>query len=549
MIKLPFRKDKELCRSLYPILGFYPGKTKLYRQALLHKSSSIKEEKGHWQNNERLEFLGDAILDAVVGDIVYRRFEGKREGFLTNARSRIVQRDTLNQVAHEIGLDRLITSNNHSQAHNSYMAGNAFEALVGAIYLDKGYDACMKFMEKRILDKLIDVDKMAYKEANFKSKMLEWSQKKRIQLKFEVVSQGNEDASTPFFISRVMVEGYECGRAKGYSKKESQQLAAKAAYNLLRRKKDIENRVLQARNIRLGNAAETSSTSEQKHTSNPQATPKQENASEQKAINNPTTTLQAPSPTPEATKDTPIKPQAKKGETKAETAQSVKDEQPKHVEAKAQAKAETAQSVKDEQPKHVEAKAQTKAETAQDKRKKTSVQKTKADEKKAEIPVDVPSTKPVQAEATKEAKAEKAKSTKKEQSQQTDKPQKEDTPKGQDKDKQGNAEKVLKQESKGKQDKAKKETKPKAKAKTTKSESKPAKGGTSKDAKPEPTRTRAPKNASTSPKDKTKSTKGKAETTEMDATGLDIDFSDISMREKTRDEIIAQAEEMAYAEA
>ena len=257
MIKLPFRKDKELCRLLYPILGFYPGNTKLYRQALLHKSSSVKEDKGKWQNNERLEFLGDAVLDAVVGDIVYRHFEGKREGFLTNARSKIVQRATLNKLAKDIGLDRLITSNNHSRSHNSYMAGNAFEALVGAIYLDRGYDACMRFMEKRILKTLLNIDKVAYKEINFKSKLLEWSQKKRVEIAFNIVEEGNEDASTPYFVSNVVLEGIECGRAKGYSKKESQQLAAKEAWSRLRDKKGPENQILTARDKRLGDAPET----------------------------------------------------------------------------------------------------------------------------------------------------------------------------------------------------------------------------------------------------------------------------------------------------
>lgn len=137
-IKLPFRKDKELYSSFYKILGFYPHHIQYYEQALHHKSSSIKKQ-GSWINNERLEFLGDAILDAVVGDIVFRHFKGKREGFLTNTRSKIVQRETLNRLAVEIGLDKLIISSTHSSTHNSYMCGNAFEAMVGAIYLDRGY--------------------------------------------------------------------------------------------------------------------------------------------------------------------------------------------------------------------------------------------------------------------------------------------------------------------------------------------------------------------------------------------------------------------------
>lgn len=176
-MKLPFRKEKELYSSLFNVIGFYPHDISLYKLALLHKSIAKRNEKGRPVNNERLEFLGDAILDAIVGDIVFRHFEGKREGFLTNTRSKIVQRETLNKLAQEIGISQLIKSNGHSSSHNSYMDGNAFEALVGAIYLDRGYEACMRFMQKRILSQLINLDKVAYKEVNFKSKLIEWCQK------------------------------------------------------------------------------------------------------------------------------------------------------------------------------------------------------------------------------------------------------------------------------------------------------------------------------------------------------------------------------------
>ena len=119
-IKLPFVKEKELYVFCYNMLGFYPGDIELYKLAFVHRSMSIKSRKG-WVNNERLEFLGDAVLDAVVGDIVYRHFEGKREGFLTNTRSKLVQRDTLNKLAQEMGINRLILSSGHSNSHNNYM--------------------------------------------------------------------------------------------------------------------------------------------------------------------------------------------------------------------------------------------------------------------------------------------------------------------------------------------------------------------------------------------------------------------------------------------
>ena len=235
-MKLPFRKEKELYSSLYQILGFYPKDIRFYKLALLHKSSSVKSEQGKWINNERLEFLGDAILDAVVGDVVFRRFEGKKEGFLTNARSKIVQRETLNKVAMEIGLHKLIKYSVHSNnSHNSNMCGNAFEALIGAIYLDRGYDCCMQFMLHRILDKYVSVDSMAYKEVNFKSKLIEWTQKNKVDISFELLEQGSENDGTPTFSSQVFLQGIQCGTGKGYSKKESQQLAAKETLELLKK--------------------------------------------------------------------------------------------------------------------------------------------------------------------------------------------------------------------------------------------------------------------------------------------------------------------------
>ena len=150
-IKLPFRKEKELFSSLHDIIGFYPHDIKYYKIALTHKSSGQRNDKGRPLNNERLEFLGDALLDAVVGHIVFEHFNNKREGFLTNTRSKLVSRETLGKLAQEMGLTELIQSNTSKRSHNSYMAGNAFEALVGAIYLDQGYDAVMRFMKKRIL--------------------------------------------------------------------------------------------------------------------------------------------------------------------------------------------------------------------------------------------------------------------------------------------------------------------------------------------------------------------------------------------------------------
>ena len=246
-IKLSFRKDKELYFSLYEILGFYPHNINYYKMALMHKSIMHRNAKGKPMNNERLEFLGDAVLDAVVGDIVYQHFPGKREGFLTNTRSKLVQRETLNKLAQEMGIDQLILSNGHSSSHNSYMGGNAFEALVGAVYLDRGYDVCMYFMQKRILAQMINIDKVAYKEVNFKSKLIEWSQKNRVKLEFILLDQQKDKNGSPLFTYQVIIEGVEGGIGKGYSKKESQQNASKITLDCLRKRPQYIDAVFSAK--------------------------------------------------------------------------------------------------------------------------------------------------------------------------------------------------------------------------------------------------------------------------------------------------------------
>ena len=249
-VKLPFRKEKELYSSLFNIIGLYPHNISYYKLALMHKSVMHRNKKGKPVNNERLEFLGDAILDAAVGDIVYRHFPGKREGFLTNTRSKLVQRETLNKLAQEMGINKLILSSGHSASHNSYLGGNAFEALVGALYLDRGYDACMVFLKKRILSQMINIDKVAYKEVNFKSKLIEWSQKNKVKLEYKFISSGKDNGGSPTFCYQVVHEGIEGCKGAGFSKKESQQKASKDTLEQLKTKPQFIDQVFAAKGER-----------------------------------------------------------------------------------------------------------------------------------------------------------------------------------------------------------------------------------------------------------------------------------------------------------
>ncbi len=268
-IRLLFRKDKESYLCFYKMLGFYPHDISIYEQALLHKSSSVKSDKGRLLNNERLEFLGDAILDAVVADILYQKFDGKREGFLTNTRSKMVSRETLNRVAEQIGLSKLIKFNTRQSAHNSYMGGNAFEALVGAIYLDRGYYACKYFMEHRIIGQYIDLERISRKEVNFKSKLIEWSQKNRMEISFELINQGYDNFNSPTFESEILVEGIHAGKGMGYSKKESQQIAAHESLNMIKKDSSFMEKVLAAKALREGETGEAVEVYEEKTTAVP----------------------------------------------------------------------------------------------------------------------------------------------------------------------------------------------------------------------------------------------------------------------------------------
>ena len=249
-IRLLFRKDRESYLCFYQMLGFYPHDIQIYEQALLHKSSSVKSDQGRLVNNERLEFLGDAILDAVVGDIVYQNFEGKREGFLTNTRSKIVSRESLNHVAEQIGLSKLVKFNTRHSCHNNYMGGNAFEALVGAIYLDRGYAYCKDFMEHRIIGPYIDLNKVSRKEVNFKSKLIEWSQKNKVLLSFELIEQSLDELNSPVFVTEVNEEGIHACKGKGYSKKESQQIAAHETLNKIKKSSPFVESIFAAKALR-----------------------------------------------------------------------------------------------------------------------------------------------------------------------------------------------------------------------------------------------------------------------------------------------------------
>lgn len=240
-------KNKEPYLSLYNMLGFYPDNIELYEQAFIHRSIAVTQD-GKRSNNERLEFLGDAVLDAIIADIVYKYFPNKKEGFLTNTRSKIVQRDSLNQIALELGIDKKVTSLPYATTHHKYMYGNALEALIGAIYLDQGYRCCCQFVEKRIIHKYVSLDKLASREVNFKSRLLEWGQKTKLHIEFDLIETFTDEEGNPVFQTSISLEGTPLGIGIGGTKKESQQLAAKNVIRKIHKDKDVQRLIEELKN-------------------------------------------------------------------------------------------------------------------------------------------------------------------------------------------------------------------------------------------------------------------------------------------------------------
>lgn len=243
-VRLFMVRNKEPYFSLFNILGFIPNDISFYKQAFIHRSSSVIDvEQKRKLNNERLEFLGDAILDSIISDIVFNYFPNQKEGFLTNTRSKIVQRESLNEIACKLGVDKLLINSSRSTSHNNYIYGNAMEALIGAIYLDKGYDTCFKFVKERIIDQYFDLNKVSKKEVNFKSNLIEWSQKNKLEITFELIESFTDPEGNPVFQTSVSLYDMQLGIGIGYSKKESHQEASKMAMQKIRNDKETQLRI------------------------------------------------------------------------------------------------------------------------------------------------------------------------------------------------------------------------------------------------------------------------------------------------------------------
>ncbi len=228
-IKSYLSSDKDLYIAVKNIFGFYPKNINLYKLALRHKSATAKKINGLKINNERLEYLGDAILSAIVADYLFRRFPYKDEGFLTQMRSKIVSRTSLNKLSLKLGLQKLVVSVEMQSGQPKSAGGDAFEAFIGAIFLDKGYDFTKKILLHRIIGVHFDVEQLVEEEVSYKSRIIEWSQKEKKDIQFRVVDQVGEKNKRQYVVS-LLIDNKVIATSQDYSIKGAERLVAEKAW-------------------------------------------------------------------------------------------------------------------------------------------------------------------------------------------------------------------------------------------------------------------------------------------------------------------------------
>ena len=231
-VRFYFSSDRHLYTSIKNIFGFYPGNIFLYKLAFLHRSAGSEVIQGMKVNNERLEYLGDAILDAVIADYLFKTFPLKDEGFLTEMRSKIVSRSQLNKLSQKLGMEKLILLDQNSSNQYRSMPGDAFEALIGAIYLDKGYDFVKKVLLERIIKHYYNLDELIIQEVNFKSRMIEWAQKEKKRIVFQVVNETGTGYKKQYIV-QLLVDDNPLSQGQDYSIKGAEQLASEKAWTKL----------------------------------------------------------------------------------------------------------------------------------------------------------------------------------------------------------------------------------------------------------------------------------------------------------------------------
>jgi len=229
---------REFNSRLKKILGFSPGNLKLYEIAFIHRSATFTLPDGKKVNNERLEFLGDAILDAILSDYLFEKFPDANEGFMTKIRSRIVNRDVLNQLAVSMGINKILISNVNSIHPTKNLYGDALEALIGSVFIDKGFKKTKKLFINNVLNKYLDLNVIVNTDSDYKSLVFEWVQKHKSNLIFTYNEEYDFNLKRSVFSTTLIIDKEELGEGHGDSKKEAEQEAACKAWLKLKDKFD-----------------------------------------------------------------------------------------------------------------------------------------------------------------------------------------------------------------------------------------------------------------------------------------------------------------------
>lgn len=227
---------REFNSRLRKILGFKPGNLRIYEIAFIHRSASFTLPDGKRINNERLEYLGDAVLDAILSDFLFEKFPDANEGFMTKIRSRIVNREVLNQLAISMGINNILVSNINPAHPTKNLYGDAFEALIGSVFIDKGFKKTKKLFIRNVLSRYLDLDKIIRTDSDYKSLVFEWVQKNKANLMFTYNEEYDYDSRNPVFTTTLFINREEYGKGHGISKKEAEQEASGLAW---KRIKDI----------------------------------------------------------------------------------------------------------------------------------------------------------------------------------------------------------------------------------------------------------------------------------------------------------------------
>lgn len=228
LIHLSPKSEKDFYRKISRVIGFAPGNSGLYKLALSHSSAAKENSAGTKNSYERLEYLGDSVLGAVVAEYLFKKFPYKNEGFLTDIRSRIVNRESLNKVGKKMGLSQLVEYSGKVNVSHKSLYGDVLEALVGAIYLDKGFNTSKKFILSKILDHHFNIDDVISNTTNFKSVLIEWTQKNTYKLDF-LIKEEHGNMHNKEFTAIIVVDEKEIASGMGTSKKRAEQAAAEKA--------------------------------------------------------------------------------------------------------------------------------------------------------------------------------------------------------------------------------------------------------------------------------------------------------------------------------